>query len=178
MTNEHPTEEPAPGIVERARLAAQKALMAHTCIYQVDADGDNLLLVDALSRGDTIADGRREIEYLAEDIAGAVAEAFAGGALLDLNTGHWWGVRAAETTDLTAAHRRLWNALDRIASLNRTELPDHIDPFTMCVCMAQDVMYRDFKHRQRDQIGPQDDVGPLLGSYWKKRVKEADDASE
>jgi len=51
-----------------------------------------------------------------------------------------------ERDDLTAAHRRLWNALDRIASLNRTELPDHIDPFALCVCVAQDA------------IGPQDDV--------------------
>ena len=51
-----------------------------------------------------------------------------------------------ERDDLTAAHSRLWNALDRIASLNRTELPDHIDPFALSVCMAQDA------------IGPQADV--------------------
>ena len=169
MTNEHPTEEPAPGIVERARLAAQKALMAHTCIYQVDADGDNLLLVDALSRGDTIADGRREIEYLAEDIAGAVAEAFAGGALLDLNTGHWWGVRAAEITDLKA---KLAEAELEIVN------HDHAEWAKRDRIKASDAL----NAVTQERAGLTTLIVNLLVCsvrfYWKKRVKEADDASE
>ena len=36
--------------------------------------------------------------------------------------------------------RRLWHALDRIASLNRTELPADIDPFARAVCIAQDAI--------------------------------------
>lgn len=51
------------------------ALKSYRCQYTVDHDGDSLPLVDALSPGETIAEGERELELLAEHLSLAIDEA-------------------------------------------------------------------------------------------------------
>jgi len=50
------------------------ALKSYRCQYTVDHDGDALHLVDVLSAGETIAEGQREIELLAEHLSLAIDE--------------------------------------------------------------------------------------------------------
>ena len=51
------------------------ALKAYRCQYTLDQDGGGLDLVDALSPGDTIAEGNLELELLAEHLGLAIDEA-------------------------------------------------------------------------------------------------------
>lgn len=55
------------------------ALKSYRCQYTVDHDGDALPLVDALSPGETIAEGERELELLAEHLSLVIDEANASG---------------------------------------------------------------------------------------------------
>ena len=58
------------------------ALKSYRCQYTVDHDGDALHLVDVLSAGETIAEGQREIELLAEHLSLAIDESNAEGHVL------------------------------------------------------------------------------------------------
>ena len=51
------------------------ALKSYRCQYTLDQDGGGLDLVDALSPGDTIAEGKLELELLADHLSLAVDEA-------------------------------------------------------------------------------------------------------
>lgn len=70
------TEPKCPAVALDALLATLlTALKSYRCHYTVDHDGDALPLVDVLSPGETIAEGEREMELLAEHLSLAIDEA-------------------------------------------------------------------------------------------------------